>query len=114
MNHAKELWNLGLEGVEEAINFISRYKIPCAIQNGVMQAGYYSKDFISFLKEIEHMEKFYNFNNYEYFDFNQIHDQINSKKYYSGLLNKSAYHLNPLKYLHGITKVLLKYESKYL
>jgi len=106
-NHAKELWTLGLEGVEEVKNFISKYKIHCAFENGVMQAGYYSKDFISFLKDIEHMERFYNFNNYEYFDLNQIQDQINSKKYYSGLLNKSAYHLNPLKYLYGITKVIL-------
>ena len=107
ISHAKELWNMGLEAVREAKHFISKYNISCAIQNGVMQAGYYSKDYIGFLKDIEHMQKFYNFNNYEFFDLNQIQGQINSKKYYSGLLNKSAYHLNPLKYLYGITKVLL-------
>ena len=62
MNHAKELWKLGLEAVEEAKNYISKYKIDCAIKKGVMQAGYYPNDFIDFLKEIEHMEKYYNFN----------------------------------------------------
>ena len=106
MNHAKELWKLGLEAVEEAKNYISKYKIDCAIKKGVMQVGYYPNDFIDFLKEIEHMEKYYNFNDYEYFDLKTIKDQINSKKYFSGLLNNNAYHLNPLKYLYGITKEL--------
>ena len=52
------------------------------------------------------MEKYYNFNDFEYFDLKTIKDQINSKKYFSGLLNNNAYHLNPLKYLYGITKEL--------
>ena len=47
-------------------------------------------------------DKNYNFNNYQYYDFKQIKEQINSKIYFSGLLNQSAYHLNPLKYLYGI------------
>ena len=41
-----------------------------------MEAGYYPNDFISFIKDIEHMEKFYSFDNYEYFDLNNIQDQI--------------------------------------
>jgi len=112
MDHAKELWNLGLESVKETINLISKYNIQCSIHQGVMHAGYYPNDYIHFVNDIEHMQKFYNFNDYEYFDLNQIRNQINSEKYYSGLLNKNAYHLNPLKYLYGITKELLKLKVK--
>ena len=112
MNHAKELWNLGLESVEEAKNLISKYNINCSIKTGVMQAGYYPKDYISFLDDIEHMQKFYDFKDYKYFDLSQIQEQINSKKYYSGLLNTKAYHLNPLKYVYGLTKELLNLNVK--
>ena len=107
MDHAKELWNLGLESVEEVKSLISKFNIDCSIKKGVMQAGYYPKDFISFLDDIEHMKKNYNFHDYKFFDLNGIQEQINSKKYYSGLLNNKAYHLNPLKYLYGITQELL-------
>ena len=39
MNHAKELWNLGLEAVKDVKDYISTYKIDCGIQQGVVHAG---------------------------------------------------------------------------
>ena len=107
VNHAKELWNLGLEAVQDVKDYISTYKIDCGIQQGVMHAGYYKRDYINFLNEIEHLQKNYDFDNFKYFDAKEIQEQINSKKYYSGLLNKSAYHLNPLKLLYGLVKELV-------
>ena len=107
VNHAKELWNLGLEAVQDVKDYISTYKIDCGIQQGVMQAGYYKKDYVNFHNEIEHLQKYYDFDNFKYFDEKEIQEQINSKKYYSGLLNKSAYHLNPLKLLYGLVRELI-------
>ncbi len=112
MNHAKELWNLGLEAVNDVKDYISTYKIDCGIQQGVLHAGYYKRDYIDFHNEIEHLQKYYGFDNFEYFDEKEIPEQINSKKYYSGLLNKSAYHLNPLKFLNGIIKELINLNAK--
>ena len=110
--YAKELWNLGIEALEEVKKNISNFKIDCAIKNGVMHAGYYSNDYKIFLDEIEHMQKFYNFDNYEFFNSKKIRNEINSKKYFSGMLNKSAYHLNPLKLLYGMTNELLRLNVK--
>jgi len=107
VNHAKELWNLGLEAVQDVKDYISTYKIDCGIQQGVMHAGYYKKDYVNFHNEIEHLQKYYDFDNFKYFDEKEIQEQINSKKYYSGLLNKSAYHLNPLKLLYGLVRELI-------
>jgi gamma-glutamylputrescine oxidase len=112
ISHAKELWNLGSEAVTEALNYISAYKIDCNIQNGVMLAGYYPNDNIHFLNEIEHMQKNYQYEKYEYFDLKQIREQVYSKRYYSGLLNKGSYHINPLKLLYGLAKELLKLKVK--
>ena len=106
-NHAKELWNLGLEAVEEVKDLIKKYKINCALVPGVLNAGYYKKDERAFLNEIEHMQKNYNFDNYNFFNFKKIREEINSSKYYSGLLNKDSYHINPMKLLLGLTKELI-------
>ena len=59
--YAKELWLLGLEAVSETTKLISDYKIQCALQKGVISAGYYKKNKEDFLFEIDHMQKYYNF-----------------------------------------------------
>ena len=43
-NHAKELWNIGLEAVDVSKKLISDYKIDCNLQKGVISAGYYKND----------------------------------------------------------------------
>ncbi|MBI29074.1 MAG: Gamma-glutamylputrescine oxidoreductase [Alphaproteobacteria bacterium MarineAlpha5_Bin11] len=106
--HAKELWNMGLEAVEEVKNNIEQFKIDCDLKNGVLTAGYYEQDSKYFLGEIEHMQKKYNYNKYLHLDKIEIREEINSEKYYSGMLNKGSYHLHPLKYLYGIANESLK------
>ena len=44
LNHALELWKMGLEAVDEVKNNINKYKIDCDLQNGVLTAGYYKDD----------------------------------------------------------------------
>ena len=107
INHAKQLWKLGLEAVDEAKDHIKKYKIDCALKNGVLTAGSYAKDEKEFLEEIDYIQKNYDFNKYEIFNFKKIKEEINTKKYYSGLLNKGSYHLNPLKFLLGLTNQLI-------
>ena len=47
------------------------------------------------------------FDNYEYFDENAIKDEVNTDQYYSGLLTKDSFHLNPLKLTYGLANQCL-------
>ena len=94
---AKELWKLGLEAVSETTKLISDYNIQCALQKGVISAGFFKKNKEHFLHEIDHMQKYYNFKGYKFLDKDEINDEINTNIYHSGLLNNYSYHLNPLK-----------------
>jgi len=107
INHAKQLWKLGLEAVEEAKDCIKKYKIDCALKKGVLTAGYYKKNKKELLEEMDYIQKNYDFDKYEFLNSKKIKEEINSKKYYSGLLNKGSYHLNPLKFLLGLTNQLI-------
>ena len=60
IDHAKELWNLGLEGVQNALDLINKYKIDCNLQNGVISAGCFDNDLKYFKYEKKHLEKYYN------------------------------------------------------
>lgn len=108
LNEAKNFWKLGLESVKDVKDLIDKYSIDCSLKPGIMHVGNTNRDYKYFLEEIDHMQKFYNYEGYKYFDKKNIKNEINSNLYYSGILTKDSYHLNPLKLLNGMTKETIK------
>ena len=112
LKHAKELWSLGLEAVEDFKNLIKENEIDCHLVNGVMSTACFEKDIDEYKFEIEHMAKNYDFEGYQFFNKEKIREEINSKMYLAGLLNSGSYHLNPLKLTLGLAKVAQKNNVK--
>ena len=112
LKHAKELWSLGLEAVEDVKNLIKENEIDCHLVNGVMSTACFEKDIDEYKFEIEHMSKNYDFEGYKFFNKEKIREEINSKMYLAGLLNSGSYHLNPLKLTLGLAKVAQKNKVK--
>ena len=112
LKHAKELWSLGLEAVEDVKNLIKENEIDCHLVNGVMSTACFEKDIDEYKFEIEHMAKNYDFEGYKFFNKEKIREEINSKMYLAGLLNSGSYHLNPLKLTLGLAKVAQKNNVK--
>ena len=112
LRHAKELWSLGLEAVEDVKNLIKENEINCHLVNGVMSTACFEKDIDEYKFEIEHMAKNYDFEGYKFFNKEKIREEINSKMYLAGLLNSGSYHLNPLKLTLGLAKVAQKNNVK--
>ena len=105
-DNANELWKLGLESVQTALDLIKKHNIDCNLQQGVMSAGCFKNDIIEFEFEKNYLEKKYNYNNFELVNKFSIKNEINSDMYYSGLINKGSYHINPLKFLIGLANQL--------
>ena len=105
-NQALELWKLGLESVQTALDLIKEYNIECGIQQGVMSAGCFKKDIKDFELEKNHLEKKYHYSNLKLVSENSIKSEINSDMYFSGLINMGSYHINPLKFLIGLANKL--------
>ena len=112
LRHAKELWSLGLEAVEDVKNLIKENEIDCHLVNGVMSTACFEKDIDEYKFEIEYMAKNYDFEGYQFFNKEKIREEINSKMYLAGLLNSGSYHLNPLKLTLGLAKVAQKNKVK--
>lgn len=113
LRHAKELWSLGLEAVDEVKNLIKDNEIDCHLVNGVMSTACFEKDIDEYKFEIEHMSKNYDFEGYRFFNKEEIREEINSKMYLAGLLNSGSYHLNPLKLTIGLARVAQKNNVKF-
>jgi gamma-glutamylputrescine oxidase len=112
LSHAKELWNLGLESVEETKSLIKQNNIDCHLVNGIMSTACFSKDIDEFKFELDYMSKNYNTNGYKFFNNHEIKNEIKSDTYLAGLLDTYSYHLNPLKLAIGLAKILQKYKVK--
>jgi gamma-glutamylputrescine oxidase len=111
-DHANELWKLGLESVETALNLINEYDIDCNVQQGIISAGCFKTDIQDFEFEKNHLEKKYNYNELKIVKKDSIKNEINSDMYFSGLINKGSYHINPLKFLLGLANQLKYYNVK--
>ncbi len=105
-NQAYELWKLGLESVQTALDLIKEYNIDCNIQKGVMSAGCFKNDIQDFELEKNHLEKKYHYSDLKLINENLIKSEINSDMYLSGLINMGSYHINPLKFLLGLANEL--------
>ncbi len=105
---AKIFWSVGLDAVQDVLKLIKKYDIKCAIKPGVLHVGNTNKDYKFFLDEIKHLRKYYNYEQIEYFDEKAIKDEILSDRYYSGILLKDSFHLNPLKLTYGLMNACLK------
>lgn len=103
---ANELWKLGMESVKISLDLIKEYNIDCNVQQGVMSAGCFKRDIKDFEFEKNHLEKIYHYHELELVDKKSIKDEINSSMYFSGLINKGSYHINPLKFLIALANQL--------
>ena len=110
--HAKQLWDLGLEAVEETLNLIKDNNIDCALVKGILAAGTFENDYKQFEFEAEYLLKNYNFDGYRILNKDKIQNEINSNIYKSGLLNLRNYHINPLKLLIALTDLAIKEKVK--
>ena len=106
-DHANELWKLGLESVQISLDLMKKYNIDCNIQQGVMSAGCFESDIKDFEFEKNYLEKNYGYSQLELINQNSIKSEINSDMYFSGLINKGSYHINPLKFLIGLANQLI-------
>ena len=108
LSHAKELWNLGLESVDDVKSLIKENNIDCHLVNGVMSTACFEKDIDEYKFEIEHMSKNYQFEGYKFFNKSEIKYEIDSDIYLAGMLNSGSYHLNPLKLTISLAKLIKK------
>ena len=105
-DHASQLWKLGLESVQISLELIKEYKINCNVQRGVLSAGCFKNDIKDFQFELNHLLKKYDYNDLKVLNHQSIKEEIKSDMYFSGMLNKGSYHINPLKFLLGLAHEL--------
>jgi len=104
LDHAKALWQLGLEAVDTVCDLISEFQIDCELKTGNLHVASKAKEQPWLLEEAEHLQKVYDYQQIRYVDSSELADMTSGQGFHGGVLDEGSRHLHPLNYALGLAK----------
>ena len=101
--HARDLWQVGLDAVAEVRGRMERHGIDAEWTPGVIEAAHRPRFVPEFRAYAEHVERSYGYR-YAFLDRAAIREHVGSRGYHGGLLSHGSGHLHPLKYALGLAR----------
>lgn len=101
---AKTAWQFSVSGVEAVRENIRNYNIECNETDGTALGVMNKSDMRSQQKEADLLEGLVGMQSHV-FDKEAFAEKLGSDYYHGGVLLPKAFHINPLKYLYGLTQV---------
>lgn len=102
LEHAKALWQLGLDAVDLVGELIQRFNIECELKTGNLFASANPKLTDDLQREVEHLQTAYNYSGAHYLSPQELQQETQAQGLIDGVLDSRAKHLHPLKYVHGL------------
>ncbi len=103
-DHAKKLWDLGLDATNLVKDLVQRFQIDCHLKPGVMHAASSASDVDDLHAYAEHLRSKYNYDQIETLDDDALQAICPSPDYVGGTLDMGAGHLHPLAYAFGLAR----------
>ena len=104
LDHAKALWQLGLEGVDTVCQLIEEYGIDCELKTGNLHVASKAKEQPWLLEEVEHLSKVYGYDQIRYVAPDELKDMTSGQGFHGATLDMGCRHLHPLNYALGLAK----------
>ncbi|MEH6586956.1 MAG: FAD-binding oxidoreductase [Halioglobus sp.] len=104
LDHAKALWQLGLEAVDTVCELIDEHQINCELKTGNLHVASKAKEQPWLIEEAEHLQKVYDYDQIRYVDPTELADMTSGKGFHGGVLDTGSRHLHPLNYALGLAK----------
>ncbi len=102
LEHAKALWQLGLDAVDLVSHLITRFDIECELKTGNLYASANPKLTANLQREAEHLQTVYGYTGARYLSPQELRQETQAKGLIDGVLDSNAKHLHPLKYVQGL------------
>ena len=104
LDHAKALWQLGLEAVDTVCDLVSEFQIDCELKTGNLHVASKAKERPWLIEEAEHLQKVYDYQQIRYVDSSELADMTSGQGFHGGVLDEGSRHLHPLNYALGLAK----------
>ncbi len=102
LDHARALWDLGLEAVDTVCSLIEEYSIDCELKTGNLHVASKAKEQPWLLEEVEHLRSVYGYDQIRYVPPEELADMTSGQGFHGGTLDAGARHLHPLNYALGL------------
>ncbi|KAA1191763.1 FAD-binding oxidoreductase [Pseudohalioglobus sediminis] len=102
LDHAKALWQLGLEGVETVCSLIDEYQIDCELKYGNLHVASKAKEQPWLIEEVDHLRSVYGYEDIRYVEPDELAQMTSGQGFHGGTLDSGARHLHPLNYALGL------------
>ena len=103
-DHARRLFELGLESIATVKDLIKRHNIDCQLKPGILLVDH-KPDHTEYSRAtVDHLNTHYNYDGMTFVDRDGVGDMIGTDIYYSAILDKAGAHLHPLRYALGLAK----------
>ena len=104
LDHARALWNLGLEAVDTVCGLIDEHQIDCELKTGNLHVASKAKEQPGLIEEAEHLQKVYGYDQIRYVDPAELRQMTSGQGFHGGVLDEGCRHLHPLNYALGLAK----------
>ena len=102
LDHAKALWQLGLEAVDTVCQLIHEHRIDCELKQGNLHVASKAKECAGLQAEVEHLQRVYDYQQISYVEKSKLSQMTSGTGFHAGLLDTGSRHLHPLNYALGL------------
>ncbi|MEP1470013.1 MAG: FAD-binding oxidoreductase [Halieaceae bacterium] len=102
LDHAKALWQLGLEAVDTVSELIAEHNIDCELKNGNLHVAAKPGDAPGLKEEVDHLRSVYGYDQIRYVDKPELAELTSGQGFHGGTVDTGANHLHPLNYALGL------------
>lgn len=105
LEHAKELWRLGLDAVNLVCKLVDEFDIDCDLGVGNLHVASKPSHAHEIEEEVAHLQTTYNYDQISFIDKPGVEERTSGQGFHGGSLDMGARHLHPLKFALGLARV---------
>ncbi len=104
LEHAKALWQLGLEAVDTVCELIDQHHIDCELKHGNLHVASKARETADLQAEVEHLAGVYGYEQIRYIAQAELREMTSGQGFHGGTLDSGSRHLHPLNYALGLAQ----------
>ncbi|MGR3342314.1 MAG: NAD(P)/FAD-dependent oxidoreductase [Paracoccaceae bacterium] len=106
--HARALWDLGLESVQLVRDLIRDNAMDCGFSDGIIHADHRKRLVPGSRAYAEHLGQVYGYEKIRALDQDKMRHLVGSNAYYGGTLDTGGGHIHPLRFAFGLARLAEK------
>jgi gamma-glutamylputrescine oxidase len=100
--HARRLWDLGLEAVDTVCSLIERFDIDCELKTGDLHVAAKRSHVDELKAYAEKLQRDYEYDKTRFVERGELEQMTSSRRYHAGMTDSGGRHLHPLNYALGL------------